>query len=244
MSDITVTALSKRYGRTLALDGVGFRVKPGSVTGFVGPNGAGKSTTMRVITGLDRPTSGTACVNGVPYARLRAPLREVGALLDARWVDPSRSARAHLRGLAASNGIPRRRVVEVLELVGLAEDARRPVKGFSLGMSQRLGLAAALLGDPGVLVLDEPVNGLDPAGVRWIRALLRGLAAEGRAVLLSSHLLTETAMTVDHVVVIARGRIVADERLDRLVPDGSSLEETYLELTRDDRAHVPVEGTE
>ncbi|WP_049649112.1 ABC transporter ATP-binding protein [Kitasatospora sp. MY 5-36] len=207
---IEVRDLSKRYGGTLAVDGLTFTVHPGRVTGFLGPNGSGKSTTLRMILGLDAPTAGRATVHGRPYASLRHPLREVGALLDAGAVHPARSARHHLLGLAVTNGIGPRRVREVLELTGLATAARRRAGRFSLGMKQRLGIAAALLGDPPVLLLDEPVNGLDPEGVQWIRTLLRDLAAEGRTVLLSSHLMSETALTADHLVVIGRGRLVAD----------------------------------
>ncbi|MFJ9517474.1 ABC transporter ATP-binding protein [Kitasatospora sp. NPDC101801] len=207
---IRVQDLSKNYGETRAVDGLGFEVRPGSVTGFLGPNGAGKTTTLRMILGLDRPTTGQALIDGTPYAELTDPLRRVGALLDPHAVHGGRTARGHLRCLARSNGIPDRRVAEVLAQVGLAEVARKRVKGFSLGMRQRLGVAAALLGDPPVLLLDEPVNGLDPEGIRWIRTLLRGLAAEGRAVLVSSHLMSEMALTADHLVVIGRGRLLAD----------------------------------
>ncbi|GJF28037.1 ABC transporter ATP-binding protein [Kitasatospora sp. NE20-6] len=207
---IEIRSLSKSYGDTAAVSDLSFRVDPGRVTGFLGPNGAGKSTTLRMLLGLDRPTAGTALVHGRPYAELDSPLRQVGALLDAQAVHGGRTARGHLRWLAASNGIPERRVDEVLAQVGLADAARRRVKGFSLGMRQRLGVAAALLGDPPVLLLDEPVNGLDPEGIRWIRTLLRGLAAEGRSVLVSSHLMTEMALTADHLVVIGRGRLLAD----------------------------------
>ncbi|MGW4893976.1 ABC transporter ATP-binding protein [Kitasatospora sp. NPDC004240] len=216
---IEVQGLSKEYGGTRVVDGLSFTVRPGVVTGFLGPNGAGKSTTMRMILGLDRPTAGRALIDGRPYAELAHPLRRVGALLDAQAVHGGRTARGHLRWLAHSNGLPDRRVAEVLARVGLAEAADRRIRGFSLGMRQRLGVAAALLGDPPVLMLDEPVNGLDPEGIRWIRALLRGLAAEGRAVLVSSHLMTEMALTADHLVVIGRGRLLADaatpEFLDR-----------------------------
>jgi ABC-2 type transport system ATP-binding protein len=210
--DATIEAhgLTKRYGSTLAVDDLTFAVQPGRVTGFVGPNGAGKSTTMRVILGLDAPDSGTALVNGRAYASLDTPLREVGALLDARAFHPGRSAREHLRWLAASNGLPRARVDTVLELVGLARVVRRKTGGFSLGMAQRLGIAAALLGDPPVLLFDEPVNGLDPEGIRWLRGFLRALAAEGRAVLVSSHLMSELEGTADHLIVIGRGRLIAD----------------------------------
>ena len=207
---IEIQNLRKRYGRTVAVDGLSFTVAPGKVTGFVGPNGAGKSTTMRVILGLDAPDEGSALVGGRPYQRLRCPLRQVGALLDAAAFHPGRRAGDHLLWIAQSNGIPRRRVNQVLELVGLASAARRRAGGFSLGMRQRLGIAGALLGDRPVLLFDEPVNGLDPEGIRWIRRLLRSLAAEGRAVLVSSHLMGELEGSADHLVVIGRGRLVAD----------------------------------
>ncbi|MFE7558720.1 ATP-binding cassette domain-containing protein [Kitasatospora sp. NPDC057500] len=207
---IKVEGLTKEYGGVRVVDGLGFEVRPGVVTGFLGPNGAGKSTTMRLVLGLDRPTAGRALIDGRPYAELDVPLRRVGALLDAHALHGGRTARGHLRWLAASNGLPERRVGEVLDQVGLADAAGRRIRGFSLGMLQRLGVAAALLGDPPVLMLDEPVNGLDPEGIRWIRALLRDLAAEGRAVLVSSHLMTEMALTADHLVVIGRGRLLAD----------------------------------
>ncbi|MFF1873764.1 ABC transporter ATP-binding protein [Kitasatospora herbaricolor] len=207
---IEVQGLSKSYGQTLAVDDLSFGVAPGVVTGFLGPNGAGKTTSMRMILGLDRPTAGRALIGGRPYAELADPLRQVGALLDAHAVHGGRTARGHLRWLAHSNGLPDARVDAVLDQVGLAEVARKRIKGFSLGMRQRLGVAGALLGDPPVLLLDEPVNGLDPEGIRWIRTLLRGLAAEGRAVLVSSHLMTEMALTADHLVVIGRGRLLAD----------------------------------
>jgi ABC-2 type transport system ATP-binding protein len=207
---IEATGLTKRYGEKVAVDDVTFTVRPGVVTGFLGPNGAGKSTTMRMIVGLDRPTSGAVRVNGRPYAEHRAPLGEVGALLDAKAVHGGRSARNHLLALAATHGIGRRRVDEVIEATGLASVARRRAGTFSLGMGQRLGIAAALLGDPRTLILDEPVNGLDPEGVIWVRHLLRGLAAEGRTVLLSSHLMSEMALTADHLIVVGRGRVIAD----------------------------------
>jgi len=207
---IQVQGLSKSYGETLAVDGLDFEVRPGVVTGFLGPNGAGKTTTMRMILGLDRPTAGRALVAGRPYQELADPLKQVGALLDAHAVHGGRTARGHLRWLAYSNGLPESRVEAVLAQVGLADVGRKRIKGFSLGMRQRLGVAAALLGDPPVLMLDEPVNGLDPEGIRWIRTLLRGLAAEGRAVLVSSHLMSEMALTADHLVVIGRGRLLAD----------------------------------
>jgi ABC-2 type transport system ATP-binding protein len=207
---IAAHRLTKTYGTRTAVDGVSFTVEPGRVTGFLGPNGAGKSTTMRMVLGLDRPTSGSVTVNGRRYADHPAPLREVGALLEARALHPGRSARDHLRWLAASNGLPRTRVDEVLELVGLTAVAEQRVGRFSLGMGQRLGIAAALIGDPPVVVLDEPVNGLDPEGIRWVRTLARDLAAEGRTVFVSSHLMSEMALTADHLIVIGRGRVLAD----------------------------------
>ncbi|MEV4255775.1 ABC transporter ATP-binding protein [Spirillospora sp. NPDC049652] len=207
---IEARGLTKRFGDRTAVDDVSFTVRPGHVTGFLGPNGAGKSTTMRMILGLDHPTGGTVTVSGVRYSGLGAPLREVGALLDAKAMHGGRSARNHLLCLARSNGIPRRRVDEVLGLVGLQSVAGKPAKGFSMGMGQRLGIAAALLGDPAVLMFDEPVNGLDPEGILWIRTLMRRLAAEGRTVFVSSHLMSEMALTAEHLVVIGRGRILAD----------------------------------
>ena len=210
---IEVVNLSKRYGDTLAVDALEFTVRPGIVTGFLGPNGAGKSTTMRMIMGLDRPTTGHALVNGKRLAQHRAPMHEVGALLEAKGVHPGRSARDHLLGLAATTGIPVKRVDEVLELVGLTEVARKRAGAFSLGMGQRLGIAAALLGDPAVVMLDEPVNGLDPEGVRWIRYLLQDLAAQGRTVFVSSHLMNEMAVTAEHLIIVGRGRLIADVSL-------------------------------
>ncbi|SDL57580.1 ABC-2 type transport system ATP-binding protein [Nonomuraea maritima] len=210
MTAIRATNLSKHYGRTVAVADLSFDVEPGHVTGFLGPNGAGKSTTMRMILGLDRPTGGSVLVDGRPYEELRHPLRKVGALLDAKAVHGGRSARDHLLAIAQSNAIPAARVTEVLELVGLAAVAGRRVGGFSLGMAQRLGIAAALLGDPEILLFDEPVNGLDPDGILWIRTLMRDLAAEGRAVFVSSHLMSEMAQTADHLVVIGKGRLIAD----------------------------------
>ncbi|WP_370250100.1 ABC transporter ATP-binding protein [Nocardioides sp.] len=207
---IEVQGLTKRYGDHLALDDVSFTVQPGRVTGFLGPNGAGKSTTMRLIVGLDRPTAGTAAVGGVPYRAHLRPMRTLGVLLDAKAADPGRSARDHLRVLAAAGGLPRRRVEETLELVGLADVAGQRLGSFSLGMGQRLGIAVALLGDPATVMLDEPVNGLDVDGIQWIRRLLTDLAAEGRTVLLSSHLMSELEMVADHLVVIGGGRILAD----------------------------------
>ena len=207
---IELQRLTKKYGDKLAVDGITATIRPGVVTGFLGPNGAGKSTTMRMIVGLDRPTSGTALVNGHPYVASRAPLAEVGALLDAKAVDGGRSARNHLLALGATVGIGARRVDEVLDSVGLSEVANKPAKSFSLGMGQRLGIAAALLADPAVLLLDEPVNGLDLDGIQWIRELLNELAAEGRTVLLSSHLMSEMQLVADHLLVIGQGRILAD----------------------------------
>ena len=209
--------LRKVYGTKVAVDGISFSVEPGRVTGFLGPNGAGKSTTMRMIVGLDRPTSGHVTVSGRPYAQLRAPLTEVGALLEAKAIHPGRSARNHLRALAATHGIPDKRVDEVIELTGLSEVARKRVGGFSLGMGQRLGIAAALLGDPQTLLLDEPVNGLDPEGVVWVRTLVKYLASQGRTVFISSHLMAEMALTADQVLVIGRGRILADGPVDEIV---------------------------
>ncbi|MFD5637935.1 ABC transporter ATP-binding protein [Streptomyces sp. NPDC127077] len=210
MTSIDVQDLTKEYGGKRAVDHLTFSVLPGRVTGFLGPNGAGKSTTMRLVLGLDRPTSGTATIGGRTYATLDEPLRKVGALLDAGAAHGSRTARNHLRALAATNRIPERRVDEVLEEAGLAEVARRRVKTYSLGMRQRLGIAAALLGDPPVVLLDEPSNGLDPEGIIWIRELLRRLAREGRTVLVSSHLMNETASFADQLVVLGRGRLLAD----------------------------------
>ncbi|MEV0557017.1 ATP-binding cassette domain-containing protein [Streptomyces sp. NPDC050597] len=210
MTSIDVQDLTKEYGATRAVDRLTFSVVPGRVTGFLGPNGAGKSTTMRLVLGLDRPTSGTATLGGRAYATLDEPLRHVGALLDAQAAHGSRTARDHLRVLAASNRLPERRVDEVLEEAGLASVARRRVRTYSLGMRQRLGIAAALLGDPPVVLLDEPSNGLDPEGIIWIRELMRRLAREGRTVLVSSHLMNETASFADHLVVLGRGRLLAD----------------------------------
>jgi ABC-2 type transport system ATP-binding protein len=219
---IEAHSLTKRYGRTVAVDDLSFVVRPGRVTGFLGPNGAGKSTTMRLILGLDRPDRGSVTIAGQPYERLRRPLLEVGAMLDARAVHGGRTAEDHLLALATSNGIGRRRVREVLDLVGLSEVRRRRVGGFSLGMSQRLGIAAALLGDPPVLMFDEPVNGLDPEGVRWMRHTFRTLAEEGRTVLLSSHLLSEMAVTADHLLVVGRGRLIADASTHDVINQSSS----------------------
>jgi len=213
---LKVEHLSMRFGGLLAVNDLNFDVTPGVVTGFLGPNGSGKSTTMRIIMGLDRPTQGRATINGTPYAELKAPLREVGALLDAKALNPKRSARNHLRSLALSNNIPLRRVDEVLDIAGIASVANKKVGGFSLGMSQRLGIAGALLGDPGVLLFDEPVNGLDPEGIRWIRDFFRQLAKEGRTVFVSSHLMSEMAVTADQIVVIGRGQFITSGTVDDL----------------------------
>jgi ABC-2 type transport system ATP-binding protein len=218
---IQATALTKRYGTKLAVDRADFTVAPGKVTGFLGPNGAGKSTTMRMILGLDRPSSGSVTVNGAPYEKLAAPLREVGALLDAKAVHGGRNAYNHLLVLAKANGLPRARVDTVIDLVGLRSVARKRAGGFSLGMGQRLGIAAALLGDPGIVMFDEPVNGLDPEGILWIRNLMKQLAAEGRTVFVSSHLMSEMALTADHLVVIGLGRILADEPMTDFIAKNS-----------------------
>ena len=214
---IEARALTKVYGDKTAVAGVDFTVEAGRVTGFLGPNGAGKSTTMRMIMGLDRPTSGTVTVNGTPLSRHTAPLRDVGALLDAKAVHTSRSAYNHLRAMAATHSIPKKRVNEVIEMTGLTDVARKKVGGFSLGMGQRLGIAAALLGDPQTVILDEPVNGLDPEGVVWVRNLVKYLASEGRTVFLSSHLMSEMAVTADHLIVIGRGRIIADAPIQDII---------------------------
>ena len=214
---IVAENLSKSFGATQAVADVSFTVRPGTVTGFLGPNGAGKSTTMRMIVGLDRPSSGRVTVNGRPYTKLRSPLSEVGVLLDAKAVHTGRSARNHLRAMAATHGIPLGRVDEVIDMTGLASVARRRAGGFSLGMGQRLGIAAALLGDPHTLILDEPVNGLDPEGVLWVRRFVRHAAGEGRTVLLSSHLMSEMALTADHIIVLGRGRVLADAPVQDIV---------------------------
>jgi len=219
---ITVEHVTKRYGDKVAVDDLTFEVKPGIVTGFLGPNGAGKSTTMRLILGLDAPNAGTLAIDGRAYADLPAPLHEVGAMLEARAIHTGRSAYNHLLALAQTHGIGRSRVKEVIELVGIQDVARKRVGGFSLGMGQRLGVAAALLGDPRVLILDEPANGLDPEGILWIRTLLKRLAKEGRTVFLSSHLMAEMAQTADHLVVIGRGRLIADTSVEEFVSRAST----------------------
>jgi ABC-2 type transport system ATP-binding protein len=231
-SALTVRGLTKRYGGRAAVDGLTFDVRPGMVTGFLGPNGSGKSTTMRLILGLARPDAGTALIGGVPYRSLRWPLRTVGSVVEARTFQRGRSGRTHLLALAAASDIPARRVDEVLSDVGLADAARRRAGGYSLGMAQRLSLAAALLGDPGLLILDEPLNGLDPAGVHWMRSLLRSLAARGRTVLVSSHLISEMALTADRLIVISHGRLLADTTASDLAARaGGSLEDAFLTLT-------------
>jgi ABC-2 type transport system ATP-binding protein len=228
---IEVNGLRKRFGPAVALDGMTFAVRPGHVTGFVGPNGAGKSTTLRVIVGLDRPDAGTATVGGRRYVELAQPMRHAGALLDPHALHPARTGRNHLLWLARSQDLPTRRVDEVLALTGLTDAGRRRAGGYSLGMRQRLGVAAALLGDPPVLLLDEPFNGLDPAGIVWMRDLLRDLAAEGRAVLVSSHLMSELQDMAGHAVVIGHGRVIVAADVDDLVGEYASLEAAYLQLT-------------
>jgi ABC-2 type transport system ATP-binding protein len=220
---ITAEGLVKRYGAKTAVNDISFTVRPGQVTGFLGPNGAGKSTTMRMIVGLDRPTAGQVTVNGKPYAAHRAPLHEVGALLDAKAVHTGRTAYNHLLAMAATHGIGASRVREVIELTGLESVARQRIGGFSLGMGQRLGIAAALLGDPSTLILDEPVNGLDPEGVLWVRRLVRSLAAEGRTIFLSSHLMSEMALTADHLIVLGRGEIIADAPVSDVIAGSTGL---------------------
>ncbi|NEA14438.1 ATP-binding cassette domain-containing protein [Streptomyces halstedii] len=251
MNSIEVHELTKDYGATRAVDHLDFRVRPGRVTGFLGPNGAGKSTTMRLVLGLDRPTSGTATIGGRAYTRLSKPLRSVGALLDAQAAHGSRTARNHLAALAASNGIGRSRVEEMLEESGLGTVGGRRIKTFSLGMRQRLGIAAALLGDPGVVMLDEPSNGLDPEGIVWIRELMRSLAREGRAVLVSSHLMSETASFADHLVVLGKGRLLVDlpmeDFLDARSGPGVRLRTTEPARLREvlsRRGHAPVQGAD
>jgi ABC-2 type transport system ATP-binding protein len=214
---IEIRELTKRYGTKTAVDGLTFDVRPGIVTGFLGPNGAGKSTTMRMIMGLDRPTSGTATVNGRPYGDHAAPLHQVGTMLEARAIHTGRSARNHLLALAQTHGIPGTRVDEVIDLVGLQEVARKRVGSFSLGMGQRLGIASALLGDPNTLILDEPVNGLDPEGMIWIRQLMKSFAADGRTVFVSSHLMSEMALTAEHLIVIGRGKLIADKPVQAFI---------------------------
>jgi ABC-2 type transport system ATP-binding protein len=239
---VVVAGLHKRFGTTRALDGMSFTVRSGMVTGFVGPNGAGKSTTLRVILGLDTPDAGEALVTGRPYRNLPRPLRHVGALLDAGAVEPGRSARSHLLWLARSQGITARRVDQMIELVGLSTVARRRAGGFSLGMRQRLGIAAALLGDPPVLLLDEPFNGMDPDGIIWTRTLLRSLAAEGRSVLVSSHLMGELEDMASHVIIVGRGKVIADTAVADLLADIAAGRIVLRSTTPDRAAHVLTEA--
>jgi len=244
---IEARGLVKRYGPTTAVDNLSFDVPPGTVTGFLGPNGAGKSTTMRMMLGLDRPDAGSVRIGGRLYREMRSPLREVGALLEAKAFHPGRTARSHLTALAASNDIPRRRVNDVLEITGMEKAAGRRAGKFSLGMAQRLGIAAALLGDPGVLLLDEPVNGLDPEGIRWIRNLLKDLAAHGRTVLISSHLISEVAQTADELIVIGQGRLLAQTTVAGLSARSTSLEEAFFALTEGSTeysaSHIAYQGS-
>jgi ABC-2 type transport system ATP-binding protein len=256
---IDVEHVTKRYGEKVAVDDLTFTVKPGIVTGFLGPNGAGKSTTMRMILGLDAPTSGRVHVNGKSYRDLAAPLHEIGAMLEARAIHTGRSAYNHLLAMAQTHGIPRSRVDEVIEIVGLSTVARKRVGGFSLGMGQRLGIASALLGDPATVILDEPANGLDPEGILWIRNLLKGLAADGRTVFLSSHLMSEIAQTAEHLVVVGRGRLIADTTVAEIVaqashdaavrvrtPDAAALRDLLagdgVTVRSDERGVLEVEG--
>ncbi|WP_457973133.1 ABC transporter ATP-binding protein [Arthrobacter sp. D1-17] len=238
---IEAQGLTKVYGDKTAVDSVNFTVQPGRVTGFLGPNGAGKSTTMRMIMGLDRPTAGTVTVNGEPFARHVAPLREIGALLDAKAVHTGRSAYNHLLAMAATHSIPKKRVREVIEITGLTDVASKKVKGFSLGMGQRLGIAAALLGDPQTIILDEPVNGLDPEGVVWVRTMVRYLASEGRTVFLSSHLMSEMALTADHLIVIGRGKIIADAPINEIIT-GKGQSRTRVRTDEPDRLMNALAG--
>jgi ABC-2 type transport system ATP-binding protein len=228
---IEVAGLTKNFGPVAAVTGLSFTVRPGHVTGFLGPNGAGKTTTMRLILGLDTPTAGRALIDGHPYRDIARPLRKVGALLDASAVHPGRTAWTHLWSIAQSNGIGRARVTEMLQLTGLEAVARRRLKGFSLGMKQRLGIATALLGDPAVLMFDEPVNGLDTEGILWLRQLFKALAAEGRTVLVSSHLMSEMALTADHLIIIGRGRLIADTPADALI-DASTHQDVLVRSPR------------
>ena len=247
---IEATGLTKHYGKTVAVDDLSFTVEPGRVTGFLGPNGAGKSTTMRMVLGLDTPTRGRVTVNGRDYRSLKQPLRVVGALLDAKWVHPNRSAHAHLHWLAKSNGIPLKRVDEVLELVGLTQVAKRRAGSYSLGMSQRLGIAGTLLGDPDVLLFDEPVNGLDPEGILWIRQFMHRLADEGKTVFVSSHLLSEMAQTAQDLIVIGRGRLIAQTSTAQFIKEATEdtvrIRSPHLDRLREllgDRARLTDSAT-
>ncbi|HEX6527467.1 MAG TPA: ABC transporter ATP-binding protein [Streptosporangiaceae bacterium] len=239
---IEIRGLSKRYGDRVAVDDLSFNIRPGHVTGFLGPNGAGKTTTMRLMLGLDAPSAGSVTVNGKPFAQVYSAMREVGALLDAKAVHGGRSAYNHLWCLATTNGIPRSRVDEVIGIVGLDDVARKRSKGFSLGMSQRLGIAAALLGDPEILMFDEPVNGLDPEGIRWIRLLMRSLAAEGRTVFVSSHLMSEMENTADHLIVIGRGKLIADCPMAEFTAGGGGGTTTVVKTPDANRLAVAVEA--
>jgi ABC-2 type transport system ATP-binding protein len=239
---IEIEHLSKRYGEKLAVDDLTFTVRPGIVTGFLGPNGAGKSTTMRMILGLDAPTTGSVRTNGRRYGELRAPLHEIGAMLEARAIHTGRSAYHHLVAMAQTHGIPRSRVRELITLVGLDDVARKRVGSFSLGMGQRLGIAAALLGDPAVVILDEPANGLDPEGILWIRNLLKGLAAEGRTVFLSSHLMSEIAITAEHLIVIGRGRLIADTSVAEIVAEASRAAAVRVRTPEAERLRAALAG--
>ncbi|MGO4248682.1 ABC transporter ATP-binding protein [Paenarthrobacter sp. RAF54_2] len=239
---IEAKGLTKVYGEKTAVGGVSFTVQAGRVTGFLGPNGAGKSTTMRMIMGLDTPTAGSVTVNGEPFAKHVAPLREIGALLDAKAVHTSRTAYNHLLAMAATHSIPKSRVREVIEMTGLGEVAKKKVKGFSLGMGQRLGIAAALLGDPQTIILDEPVNGLDPEGVVWVRNLVKYLASEGRTVFLSSHLMSEMALTADHLIVIGRGKIIADAPIAEIIT-GKGQARTRVRTDQPERLMQLLAGT-
>ncbi|UQZ36971.1 ABC transporter [Paenibacillus sp. PK3_47] len=235
---LTIHNLVKRRGTQEILSGISFKARPGRVTGFLGPNGAGKSSTLRILLGLDRATSGSALVNGKPFAELHNPLATVGAALDGSGAHPMRTGRAHLRWMALAAGLPRSRVEEVLEIVGLSDSAGQRAGKYSLGMGKRLGMAAALLGDPEILILDEPVNGLDPEGIRWIRSFLRQRAASGNTVLLSSHLMGELAETVDDVVIINHGKVVADGTLEEVIGNHSTLENAFFALTSEHRGNV------
>jgi ABC-2 type transport system ATP-binding protein len=231
---LSATNLTKRYGEVVAVDDLTLTLEPGSITGFLGPNGAGKTTTLRLVLGLAEPTSGSTAVFGCPYPQLQEPIRRVGAMLESGDFDPGRSGRNHLRALALAGGISFGRVEELLALVELSAAADRPVRTYSLGMRQRLGLAGALLGDPELLILDEPANGLDPAGVHWLRGFLRQFADAGRTVLVSSHVLAEVAQTVDSVLILSRGRLIAEQRIDELADPAKALETLYLELTTEE----------
>lgn len=245
---IEVKGLTKAYGNTVAVNDLSFAVTPGTVTGFLGPNGAGKSTTMRMILGLDRPTKGQALIGGVPYSHINKPLTKVGALLDANWIHPNRSASAHLRWMAAANGIPKSRVAEVLKVVGLEQVAGKSAGKFSLGMKQRLGLAGAMLGDPGIVLFDEPVNGLDPEGILWIRQFMKNLAAEGRTVLVSSHLLSEMAVTADHLIVIGKGQLISNSTTADFIANATTasvrVRSPHLDQLRQVLAQQQIQVTE